>query len=275
MGILITTLLGLALAPVSPARSQPPAPMDVTALVRRAVQHRLDAEKNHPLVRYVIRRTDEHHDTTKEIIETLDGDVARLVAIDGKPLSADANRAEMDRLDTLAAHPEMQEHRRKGEQKDADRVNRLLVLLPDAFLYRFEGMTPCAAGQCYRLSYTPNPKFTPPNMEADLLRGVAGEIWIDPVQERLTRLDAHFIAEVNFGFGILARVNKGGTVMLEQTDVGGHDWELTSLTLHVTGKALMVKTLSFQIHEEASLFSTVPAGLKYRDAIQMLKQSGP
>ena len=271
------TLLGLAFATVSSAQGQPPAQMDATALVRRAVQNRLDAEKNHRPVRYLIHRTDERHDTTKAIIETVDGDVARLVAINGKPLSAEADRAELDRLDTLANHPEMQEHRHKSEQKDAERIDRLLALLPDAFLYRFEGTTPCAAGQCYRLSFTPNPQFTPPNMEADLLRGIAGEVWIDPAQERLTRLDGHFIADVEFGFGIIGKLNKGGTVLLEQTDVGtgGHDWELTRLTLHVTGKALMVKPLSFQINEEASGFAQVPAGLKYREAIQLLKQSEP
>jgi len=257
------------------AQSLPPEPVDATALVRRAVQHRLDAGKSHRPVRYLVHRTDERHDTTKEIIETVDGGVARLVAIDGKPLSAEADRAELDRLDTLANHPELQEHRHKSEQKDAERVDRLLALLPDAFLYRLEGTAPCAAGQCYRLSFAPNPHFTPPNLEADLLRGVAGEVWIDTRQERLTRLEGHFIAEVEFGFGILGKLNKGGTVLLEQTDVGGQDWELTRLTLHVTGKALMVKPLSFQINEEASGFSPVQPGLRYRDAIQLLKQYAP
>jgi hypothetical protein len=257
------------------AQSLPPMPVDATALVRRAVQHRLDAGKSHRPVRYLIHRTDERHDTTKEIIETVDGGVARLVAIDGKPLSAEADRAELDRLDTLANHPELQEHRHKSEQKDAERVDRLLALLPDAFLYRFEGMTPCAASQCYRLSFTPSPHFTPPNLEADLLCGVAGEVWIDAEQERLTRLDGHFIADVDFGFGIIGKLNKGGTVLLEQSDVGEHDWELTRLTLHVTGNALMVKPLSFQINEEASRFSPVAPGLRYKDAIQLLKQSAP
>jgi hypothetical protein len=275
MGILFTTLLALTLAPVSPAQSPPSSAMDATALVRRAVQNRLDAEKIHRLVRYVIHRTDERHDTTKEIIESVDGDVARLVEVDGKPLSAEADRAELDRLDTLAVHPEVQEHRHKGEQKDSERVDRLMALLPDAFLYRYEGMTSCAAGPCIRLSFTPNPHFTPPNLEADLLRGVAGEVWIDLTQERLTRLEGHFIADVDFGFGILGKLNKGGTVLLEQTDVGGKDWELTSLTLHVTGKALMVKPLSFQISEEANHFAPVAPGLRYRDAIQLLKQTEP
>jgi hypothetical protein len=272
--LLSLALLPFALAPVSFSQTAPPS-LDPTALVRRAVQHRLDSARTHNPVQYLVRRIDERHDTTKAIVETTDGDVARLIAVNGQPLSADADRAELDRLDNLAAHPELQEHRRKSEQKDADRITHLLGLLPDAFLYRFEGMVPCAASQCYRLTFTPSPQFTPPDIEANIFRGIAGEVWIDQSQERLTRLDARFISDVDFGFGILGKLNKGGTVLLEQTDVGGHDWELTGLKIHVTGKALLVRSFSFQVSEETSHFSAVAPGLKYRDAIQLLKKYAP
>lgn len=268
-------LLAAAFASTSPAQNTPPATTDPTALISRAVKHRLDADKTHRPVRYLIHKTDERRDTTKQIIETTDGDVARLIAIGGKPLSAEADRTELARLDTLATHPEMQDHRHKSEQKDAERVDRLLALMPSAFLYRLDGETACSSGQCYRLSFTPDPHFNSPNLEANILRGIAGEIWIDVAQERLVRIDGHFVADVDFGFGILGKLNKGGTVLLEQTDIGNHDWELTRLSLHVTGKALMVKPLSFQINEETSHFAPVAPGLKYRDAIQLLKKTGP
>jgi hypothetical protein len=250
----------------------PTASLDATALVRRAVRHRLDAAKNHHPLRYVLHRTDDRRDTTKIIIETTDGGVARLVAISGKPLPADGDKAELQRLDDLAQHPELQEHRRKSEQKDSDRVTHLLGLLPDAFVYHYESMVPCLSGQCYRLSFVPNPHFNPPDIEANIFRGIAGEIWIDQTQERLTRLDAHFIFDVDFGFGILGKLNKGGTVLLEQTDIGNGDWELTNLRMHINGKALMVKSFSYHVAEETSHFSQVAPGLKYRDAIQLLKK---
>lgn len=267
-------LLGLLPVALS-AQSIPPASLDAAALVRRAVQHRLDAARNHAPSRYLLRRTDERHDTVKIIIETKDGDVARLIASNGKPLSPDADKAELDRLDDLAQHPELQEKRRKSEQKDADRVTHLLGLLPDAFLYRMEGTVPCGADQCYRLSFTPNPNFTPPDLEANVFRGAAGEIWIDQAQERMTRLDAHFIADVDFGFGILGRINKGGTALIEQTDVGGHDWELTGMNIHVNGKALLVRSFGFHVNQQAGHYSPVPPTLGYRDAIQMLKKVDP
>ena len=273
--VILLCLLPLLFAAAATAQTEPSTPSDAAALVRRAIQHRLDSDRTHRPVQYLIRKIDEHHDTTKLIVETRDGDVARLVAINGKPLSPDADKAELERLDDLAQHPELQEHRRKSEQKDTERANHILGLLPDALLYQFQGAVPCGANQCYRITFKPNPNFTPPDIEANILRGVAGEVWVDQAQERLVRLDAHFISDVDFGFGIVGRLNKGGTVLLEQSDAGGHDWELTAMKLHVTGKVLLVKSLSSQVDEQMIHFSPVAAGMSYRDAIQMLKKYTP
>lgn len=249
---------------------------DGAALVRRAVGHRLDMDQGHPLLRFVLRKKDGGRETTKEIIETRDGDVARLIAVDGKPLSAEAERAELVRLDFLAAHPELEEHRHRGEIRDQERIDHLLGMLPDAEIYTLEGMEPCDAGaasvMCYRMSFRPNPKFVPPDIAADALRGFAGEVWIDQVQERLTRLESHLIVDVDFGFGILGRVDKGGTAELHQADVGEHQWKLTELKLKLTGRALLVKQLNIQIEEVANEFQLVKPGLGYREAIEMLKQ---
>jgi hypothetical protein len=251
------------------------AQTDGAALVRRAIQNREAAAKIHRPLRYLLRKTDDHRDTTKDIIETDQGDVARLIAINNQPLTAEANQAELDRLKTLANHPEIQEHRRQREQKDADRVNRLMRLLPDAFLYRDQGTTPCPSSGaiCHHLTFSPNPSFEPPDVEANIFRGLAGEVWIDQAQERLTRLDAHVIANVDFGWGILGKLDKGGTIQLEQSDIGNHDWELTTLKLNLKGKALMVKSLDIQLTEQATHFARVPPNVDYRKAIQLLQNT--
>jgi hypothetical protein len=274
---LLLTLL--TLTPLAHAHAQQ---IDGAALVRRAIQNREDAAKTHRPLRYLLRKTGDHRDTTKDIIETDQGNVARLIAINNQPLTPEANQAELDRLNTLAHHPEIQEHRHQREQKDAARVNRLMHLLPDAFLYRDQGTTPCPAGEapgrtgeatCHHLSFSPNPSFEPPDMEANIFRGLAGELWIDQAQERLTRLDAHVITNVDFGWGILGKLDKGGTIQLEQSDIGNHDWELTTLKLNLKGKALLLKSLNIQLTEQASHFSQVPSGVDYRKAIELLENS--
>jgi hypothetical protein len=166
------TLFLLALLTLtSLGHSQTAQPDDATTLVRRAIQNREDAAESHRPLRYLLRKTDDHRDTTKDIIETEQGDVARLIAIHNQPLTPEANQAELDRLNNLAHHPEIQEHRHQREQKDAARVDRLMRLLPEAFLYRDRGTTPCPAGAgpgrtgeatCHHLSFSPNPSFEPP-----------------------------------------------------------------------------------------------------------------
>jgi hypothetical protein len=266
-------LILLVLPPAPASRVSDPA--DPAALVRRAIQNREDAAKTHHPVRYLFRKTGDHRDTTRDIIETAQGDVARLIAINNQPLTAEANQAELERLHTLANHPEIQEHRHQRELKDAARVNRLMHLLPDAFLYRDQGMTPCpsSTGVCHHLTFSPNPTFEPPDVEANIFRGLAGEVWIDQAQERLARLDAHVIANVDFGWGILGKLDKGGTIQLEQSDVGDHDWELTTLKLNLKGKALLLKSLNIQLTEQATRFSQVPPGTDYRKAIELLQNT--
>jgi hypothetical protein len=269
--LLFLTLLTL----ISPALAQPNQLQAPAALVRRAIQNREDAARTHRPLRYLLRKTDDHRDTTKDIIETDQGDVARLIAINNQPLTPEANQAELDRLNTLSNHPEIQEHRHQREQKDADRVNRLMSLLPDAFLYRDQGTFPCPTGNgtCHHLTFSPNPSFEPPDVEANIFRGLSGEVWIDQAQERLTRLDAHVIANVDFGWGILGKLDKGGTIQLEQSDIGNHDWELTTLKLNLKGKALMLKSFNIQLTEQTTHFSQAPPGVNYRQAIQLLEKS--
>lgn len=251
------------------------APLDTAALVRRAVDLRLQEEKRHRPVEYVLRKRDGDHETTKEIVETADGDVARLIAINGLPLNADQEQDELNRLDKLEEHPELQWKRHKAEQKDAARIDALVGLLPESEVYTMEGTVACGAGQCYRLSFAPNPEFVPPNLEAEVLEGFAGEVWIEEKEGRLVRLDAHLVREVNIGFGILGRLDKNGTVELQQAyEEDVREWQPTVLKMNLTGRALMVKTVDIQIDVLASGFKAVPEEMGYREGIAMLKKTG-
>jgi hypothetical protein len=252
------------------ARAQSEVARDPAAIVRRASHNELAASNgNHPF-RYQLHKIDDGKITTKEIVETKDGDVARLIAVNDKPLDPDAEKAEIARLDNLAAHPELQKHRRQKEQEDSDRANKMVRLLPDAFVYKFEGMVEGPNGPCYKLSFQPNPKFDPPDRESQVFAGMAGELWIDKEQERMVRLDAHLIDDVDFGWGILGKLYKGGSILVEQADVGEHHWEATHMKLNLTGKALMIKPLSFQTTEDASHFEPVPPDMGYQKAIELL-----
>jgi hypothetical protein len=247
----------------------PAKDVDPQTIVTHAAHNELATHNVHP-VRYTLRKVDDGKITTKEIIETKDGDVARLIAVGDKPLTPDAESAEIERLKNLLADPSIQEHRHKREQVDNDRANEMIRLLPQAFIYKFEGMVDAPSGPAYRFTLQPNPNFTPPDRQAEVYHGMAGELWIDQKQERMVKLNVHLIDNVNFGWGIIGRLDKGGTIVVEQKNVGEDHWEQGLLRLNLTGKILMIKNLTIDTTEQESNFSPVPANWTYQDAVRAL-----
>lgn len=273
-------------------QTQPRPGSDAAPLVRRAVANHFAQQANHQPERFDLHRRDERRNVVRQIIETPQGDVAMLVAVNGAPLSQQGRAIEVSRLNALAANPDLQEHRRKREAEDQERVDNVMHLLPDAFFYRYDTVVSCAintepvvvvpgrvpppasnpqVSQCYHLTFTPNPRFNPPNLEAKILKGMAGEVWIEVSAERLVRLSAHLIADVDFGWGIVGHLDKGGTIFLEQAQIAPNDWELTRMKLDFTGKALIFKPLTIRMTEEMANYEPVPPGTDYRKAIQMLE----
>ncbi len=210
--------------------------------------------------------------TVKLVVETKEGDIARLIEKDGRPLTPQEDRAELARLDNLLAHPEIQQRRHKKQQADNARGDEMVKMLPDAFLYTFEGMVQGPSGPCYRVTFTPNPAFIPPDREGEVYHGMVGELWVDQAQLRIVKLQSHLISDVNFGWGVLGKLYQGGSILVDNRDVGLHHWETTHMKLHLQGKILMMKSVDFSTTEDYTDFSPVPIDSTYQDAIRMLKE---
>jgi hypothetical protein len=248
---------------LSPAQGQ--------ALVERALANELRAaqDTSHPM-RYVVRKSSPRLTSTKEIFETRDGYVARLISLNGVPLSEADAQKEQARLDALLRDPGLQRHRKQAEETDAGRALKVLRRLPDAFLFEYAGSAQGSAGKVERFAFQPNPDFSPPDLETEVLTAMRGELWIDPSCERVSRLDAHLEKDVDFGWGILGRLNKGGWIVIEQANVGGDQWRTVRLQMSMSGRVFF-RTRIFDTSEEQSRFEPVQAGLSYAQAIQMLR----
>lgn len=247
--------------------------VDAQKIVRDASWNELHAKPPGRSFRFRQDKVDPKGSTVKEIVETKDGDVARLIEKDGKPLPPEQEQAEIDRLNNLLAHPEIQAHRHKKEQEDGARGDEMVRMLPDAFLYTFDGMVEGPSGPCYRFQFKPNPAFTPPDREGEVYHGMVGELWVDQSQERLAKIDAHLIADVNFGWGVLGRLYKGGSILVQNADVGLNHWETIHMKLRLQGKLLMMKSVDYSTTEDFSDFRVQPQELSYQEAIRLLQQS--
>jgi hypothetical protein len=281
----LTLLLLLCLAVPSPvtSKAQPPASAaasltanEVQALVDRvlATEARAAQEFSHPShpMRYRLRKLSPRLTSTKEIVETGDGDVARLLLINDQPLSPADEQAEQARLDALLNNPSLQQHRKQGEDNDTARAMKVLRVLPTAFLYQFAGTGIAASGPVEKFTFKPNPQFDPPDLETGVLTAMAGELWIDPVQERVVRLAGSLQQDKNYGWGIIGELDKGGWVQIDQADVGSNQWRIVHLQLKMNGR-LLWKTKNSDSVQDYTEFSPLPTGLSYKQAIQMLRAS--
>jgi hypothetical protein len=248
---------------------------ELTKIVRDTSWNEINSRDPNPY-RYVVYRDDaQKGELKKEVIETRnDGEVTRLIEVNGKPLTPSRAAQETNRLNTLLNDPDLQAKRHRDAQKNGQRDVKMVALLPDAFLFKEIGVAQTESGPVLKLSFEPNPNFHPPDREAMVYHGMEGELWINQEHKRIVKMDAHLIADVEFGWGILGTLYKGGSFMVERKNVGNNHWEETFLKVNMTGKALMVHDLVFKMTEKQYDFQPVPNTWTYKDAIRALL-SGP
>src|SRR5215469_14033990 len=59
----------------------------------------------HSYLRYRMHVVDEHRDMTRDVIESQEGAVARMILRNGKPITEEQDKAERQRLNDMIAHP--------------------------------------------------------------------------------------------------------------------------------------------------------------------------
>ncbi len=226
-----------------------------------------DRTREHSNWMYHVTKTVDLQKLTQIEIETKDGPVHRLLAIDDAPLNPLQQDQEAVRQAQLLRDPGQQLAIKKQNDADERRLEAFVRLLPSAFLFRYDGWD----GAYVRLSFWPDPAFVPPTMESKALQSMAGTILVDPQQKRLAHINGHLLENVDFGFGLLGRLTKGGTFEIERTQVSSSHWKTHLVDINVSGRMLLFKTISKQQHETRSDFEPVSSDLDLKQAEQLLR----
>ncbi|WP_263367990.1 hypothetical protein [Edaphobacter bradus] len=238
------------------------------AIVRTAVQTELVADRDDHS-RWQYRDLDRKPDgeALYHVVETDHGSVKKKLRANGRPLSPDELRAEDERIRSFVNDPGLQAKQHKDSEQDDKRAENMLRMLPDAFLWTVKSETP----QAVTLGFTPNPDFSPPSMEARVFAAMAGEIVVDKTQNRLQTIKGRLIHDVKFGFGLLGRMNEGGTFNVERRELAPGVWQITESHVHINGRALLFKSISEQEDEVKSEFRPTPPATTLQQAATMLK----
>ena len=238
-------------------------------LARGMVKNELKAmDEDHSHWMYRLETVEHGTKETKEVVETKDGDVTRLVERNGQPLSPDEQKAEDERMDKFIHDPAEQKKQQQDVADDSRKMKQLLGMLPQALTYS----APEVSGSTTKLKFQPNSAFHPPSREAHVFHEMEGELVVDTKQQRIVEFSGHLIHTVDFGGGLLGHLDQGGTFDVRQQEVGPDIWEMTLLKVNMKGKALFFKTVSVQQDERHSDFHRVPDTETLAQAEDMLRK---
>jgi hypothetical protein len=246
-------------------------PASANEFVRQVVANEIKAE-NQDHSHWAFRLQTEKAGRTEidQVVETKDGNVQLPLSINGSPLNAKQKQQAKTHLKKLVHNPDALRRSLHEENEDTARTQNMLKLLPDAFMFSYDGS---GAGDLVKLKFSPNPHFRPPSRDAQVFHAMEGEMTVDSKQQRLAEISGHLIHEVKFGGGFLGHLDKGGQFSVKQEQVSPGFWELSALNVHMQGKALFFKTISVQQKMLRSGFRRVSDDLTVAQAADMLGES--
>jgi hypothetical protein len=270
----------LAPEPKTPEAKTPvvkPPQLTAGELVQRAVANEVAAANDPAKHLFRVRKLTPNGSETRLYVETNDAMAGMLIATNDQPLTPEQQQAEDGHLQWLMDNPDQLRKKHAREKEDADRTLRIIKAFPDAFLYEYAG---AAAGSdlagkagepLVRVHFQPNPSYSPPSREEEVLTGMEGYALIDAKAERLAEINGTLFKDVSFGWGFFARLDKGGHLLIRQAEVEDHTWVITEMSLHFTGRILLVKSLHQSSDETSSDFRAVPSDLSFARGVEMLK----
>jgi hypothetical protein len=263
LGFLLSGLV-LAPQPVCAERS-------ANEFLRNVIDNELNAQaQDHSHWMYV-RKTEipgeQEKETEREIIQSKDGDLDRLLSVNGRAPTAGQAMREDERIQKLLTNPSEQQKLQRDREQDNRETERLLKMLPEAFIAGYAERR----GELVELTFSPNPDFRPSSHEEQVFHAMEGRIWIASKERRLAEIEGHLINAVRFLGGLLGHLDKGGQFHVKQSEVAPGHWEITAMNINMRGKALFFKTIDVRQNETRTSFQRVPDDLTLAQAAERLK----
>ena len=166
-------------------------------------------------------------------------EIDRLVSKDGKPITEGERKRQDEEVRKEEAKARARIARREsGEAPRKEEITMAKFLAADRFAnlrrdtYRGRDV--------YAMDFSPRPDFQPHSLGDKLLKALGGSIWIDAQAKQVVRLEARFLENVKVAGGLLASLQKGGNVILEQRFVNDEVWMPSSMEVHLDAHVFLI-----------------------------------
>jgi|HubBroStandDraft_1064217.scaffolds.fasta_scaffold118603_2 hypothetical protein len=238
-------------------------------VVREIIHHELDAEAKDTSL-WCYRKLEEKKDDKQRLFvacQARGAEIDRLLAVNGKELDERQQQEEDQRIESLLGNKRQLEKEERKHRQDAKQAAELLKIIPDAFVFQMEGRD----GDKIKLKFAPNPAFHPSDHQAMVFHHMEGTLTLQQKEGRLAEINGRLNSNVKFGEGLLGHLDQGGTFLVRLEEVSPHCWEMTTLDVHMNGKALFFHTIDVREKEIDSDFRPLPASVTIQQAAEMTR----
>jgi hypothetical protein len=236
-------------------------------LVQQVINNELAANRNdHSHWMYRDADKTPSKDTVKLVLETQQATVSKTIEINGRPPTAQQRAQDQSKMRSVVNDPFVRAKQKKNSAHDDAQAIAMMQMLPNAFLWSYAG----ESNGDITLHFKPNPAFQPPTYASRVFAAMAGDMVVDATQKRLKVLTGTLIQPVEFGWGLLGKLEQGGTFRVVRSEVAPGHWEITQTHIHILGHALIFKSINEQEDETTSNYKPTPPSLTLSQAAQML-----
>jgi hypothetical protein len=163
-----------------------PLPSSADQFVSEVLPHEVEAQlQDHALWTYLERKRVDGVWKLFHVYQTQEGQIDRLVEVNGQPLTPAQVEAEDQRIQRLISQPSQMRLRQKRDHDDGVQAQNLLKMFPAAFRFHYDGKQ----GSLVRLRFTPNPQFQPADHTGQVFHHMEGTMLLDPEQKRLAAIN--------------------------------------------------------------------------------------
>jgi hypothetical protein len=185
--------------------------------------------------------------------------VARLVKKNGKEISEGDRKSEEDRIKRLIEKdikaPSGHSFNRRGENAGISQILPLMKISNPRRI-SLNGRSTLA------FDFVGDPHAKAHGLAENAVRKLADSVWIDETDREVARLEARFDDNFRIGAGFVASIQKGTSLMFEQSRLGEELWMPASSEIHLAARELMVKGVRRNIHIKDSDFRRFDVGIR-------------
>ena len=174
----------------------------------------------------------------------------RMLERNGKPLSAEEQEKQQQKLDQTVAKLERetpaQRQRRLDEfAKERQKDREFLREIADLYDFRLDGEETVDGHDAWVISAVPRLDYQPKHRDAKALLKIRGKLWVDKAEYQWVRLEAETTGTIAYGV-FLARLNPGAKLFFEQTRVNDEVWLPKREVMSGSGRLGLLKKIALE-----------------------------